>query len=313
MTPISQQPIERASAAGRPPLGSAFVLGLAVALAQMLVASPAGAQLIEDKPDGIKGVGIDEKLGEQVPLDLKFRDAKGRTITLKELFSGDRPVLLSLNYSGCPMLCRVQINGLVACLAEMEWTTGQQFDVVSVSIDPLETSAQAALTKKKYVEEYGRAGAAAGWRFLTGDEASIRQLADAVGFRYKYVEERQEYAHTAAIMVCSPDGLVCRYLYGVMFEPKTVRLSLVEASEGEVGSTIDRILLFCFHYDETSGRYGPVAQRIMAAGGALTVAVLGLALLPYWLRKSPRPSKATEATLAEAPSSNQETTSPVEV
>ena len=251
-------------------------------LALALLASPVAAQVIEDKPEGIQGVGVDEKLGEQAPLDLKFRDAKGDTVTLAELFAGDRPVLLSLNYSGCPMLCRVQLNGLVDCLKQMDWTTGQEFDVVSVSIDPLETSAQAALTKKKYLENYSRAGAGVGWRFLTGDEASIRRLADAVGFRYKYVEERQEYAHTAAIMVCSPEGVVCRYLYGVMFEPKTVRLSLVEASEGKVGSTIDRILLFCFHYDETSGRYGPVAKRIMAAGGALTVAVMGLSLVPYW-------------------------------
>ncbi len=259
----------------------------------VLVANDAVAQLVEDLPDGVKGVGVDEKLGAQVPANLKFRDDRGKVIALADIFSGDRPVLLSLNYSSCPMLCRVQLNGLVEGLKKMEWTTGEEFDVVSVSIDPLETVEQAALTKKKYLEEYGRSGAGSGWRFLTGREESIRKLADTVGFRYKYLEDRKEYSHTAALMVCSPEGKVCRYLYGVMFEPQTVRLSLVEAADGKVGTTIDRFLLFCFHYDETEGRYGPVAKRIMAAGGAVTVLVLGLSLAPYWLRRSPALSDPT--------------------
>lgn len=246
-----------------------------------------GAQVIEDLPDGVQGVGVDEKLGAEVPLDLKFRDERGRVVGLAELFDGDRPVLLSLNYSGCPMLCRVQLNGLVAVLKEMKWTTGQEFDVVSVSIDPLETPTQANLTKQRYVKDYGRPEGAGGWKFLTGSEENIRALADAVGFRYKYVESRQEYAHTAALMVCSPEGVVSRYLYGVMFDPQTVRLSLVEASEGKVGSTVDRILLFCFHYDETEGRYGPVARNIMAAGGAVTVLAMFLGLAPFWFRRTP--------------------------
>ncbi|MEM6799189.1 MAG: SCO family protein [Planctomycetota bacterium] len=261
---------------------SALAWALALALA-----SSAQAQLVEDRPDGIKGVGVDEKPGAALPLGLEFQNEDGKTIRLGDLFAGDRPVLLSLNYSGCPMLCRVQLNGLVDGLKQMEWTTGDEYDVVSVSINPLETPTQAKLTKQKYVKEYGRAGGAVGWHFLVGDESNIRALADAVGFRYKYVEERQEYAHTAALMVCSQEGVVSRYLYGVLFDPQTVRLSLVEAAEGKVGSTIDQILLFCFHYDETSGRYGPVARRIMAAGGAVTIAVLGLALAPYWLRRHP--------------------------
>lgn len=259
---------------------------VAAALVSGVASPPAFAQLVEDRPEGIQGVGIDDKRGAEIPLDLKFRDSQGKVIKLAEIFSRGRPVLLSLNYSSCPMLCRVQLDGLCDGLKQMEWTAGDEFEVVSVSIDPNESPAQADLTKKKYVEEYARPGAAGGWHFLTGLEANIRELADTVGFRYKYVEERQEYAHTASVIVCSPDGVVNRYLNGVMFDPQTVRLSLVEASAGKMGGAFDQLLLFCFHYDETSGRYGPMAQRIMAAGGAVTVIVLGLSLLPFWLRKS---------------------------
>ncbi|MEM6329761.1 MAG: SCO family protein [Planctomycetota bacterium] len=257
-----------------------------LAASSWAMCASAAAQVVGDVPEDLQGVGVDEKRGEQVPLGLAFRDDKGAAVTLADIFDGERPVLLSLNYSGCPMLCRVQLNGLVDCLKDMEWTTGQEFDVVSVSIDPRETTEQARLTKKLYVEEYGRTGAADGWRFLTGDEQSIRQLADAVGFRYKYVERTQEYAHTAVIMVCSQDGMISRYLDGVLFEPQTVRLALVEASEGKVGSAIDRFLLSCYVYDHTSGKYGPTARTLMSAGAAATVLVLGLTLFPYWFLKS---------------------------
>lgn len=267
-----------------------------------LTATHVAGQVIEDKPDGIEGVGVDEKLGEQIPLNLKFRDSDGKVVRLSELITDDRPVLLSLNYSSCPMLCRVQLNGLIDGLKHMEWSAGNQYTVISVSIDPLETPIQAKLTKQRYLEDYGRAGVGSGFRFLTGPEENIRKLADAVGFRYKYVEDRKEYAHTAAVMVCSPKGIVSRYLYGVLFEPQTVRLSLVEAAEGKVGSTVDRILLFCFHYDETTGRYGPVAKRIMTAGGFVTVVAMAIGLLPFWLRRQTlAEAHALDANPAELP------------
>lgn len=254
----------------------------------------AHAQLLEDKPEEIQDVGVDEKLGAQIPLDLKFRDENGRPISLAKLFDGDRPVLLSLNYSDCPMLCRVQLNGLVDALKQMEMTVGEDFDVVSVSIDPRESPQRAKETEKLYAGNYGREGTSGGWHFLTSTQENITALADAVGFRYKFVPDRGEFAHTAAVMVCSPEGMVSRYLYGVMFEPKTIRLSLVEAGDGKVGTAMDQIILFCFHYDETKGRYGPVARNIMSAGAAVTVMALAAGLLPFWVRRGSSAAAETE-------------------
>lgn len=252
-----------------------------------LCACPAQGQLLEDLPDEMQGVGIDDKSGDQIPLDLRFRDENGNGIALSEIFNGQRPVLLSLNYSDCPMLCGLQLNGLTRTLKELEWTTGQEFDVVSVSVDPLEKPLRAKQTEARYVKDYGRPGSAGGWHFLTGPQENIKALADAVGFRYKYVPDTGEYSHTAAEIVVTPDGVVSRYLYGVMYDPQTVRLSLVEAGDGKIGSPLDQIILFCFHYDETKGRYGPVARRIMSAGAGVTIFALAVGLTPYWLRRQP--------------------------
>lgn len=251
-----------------------------------LTGAVADAQLVEDLPEEMQGVGVDDKSGDQIPLDLKFRDENAKVLALSDVFAGSRPVILSLNYSDCPMLCRIQLNGLVDALKEMELTAGKDFDVVSVSVDPLETYQRAKQTEQRYLEEYGRPGAAGGWRFLVGSQKNIKALADAVGFRYKYVPETGEYSHTAAAMVVTPTGVVSRYLYGVMFDPQTVRLSLVEAADGKIGSPLDQLILFCFHYDETKGRYGPVARRIMSLGGGVTVFAMALGLLPYWFRRS---------------------------
>ncbi|MEN1679756.1 MAG: SCO family protein [Planctomycetota bacterium] len=266
----------------------------AAALLATVLCGSALAQGVDDLPPALEGVGVDEKLGDQVPLDLKFRNTKGEWITLGELFSQDRPVLLTLNYSSCPMLCREQLNGLVRDLKLLKLTAGDDFHVVSVSIDPLEMPEKAKATKEKYTKLYGRTGAAHGWHFLVGDEENIQALADAVGFRYKYLPDRQEYSHTAAVMLCSPNGVVTRYLYGVRFEETTLRMSIVEASEGTVGTPMDQVFLFCFAYDHTEGRYGPMAQRIMSIGGGMFVAALAVALLPYWLRRHP-PAAASDA------------------
>lgn len=259
---------------------------LAAALA-LFGTSLARAQVVEDLPEAMQGVGIDDKSGAQIPLDLRFRDENGAAVTLAEIFGGSRPVLLSLNYSDCPMLCTLQLRGLVASLRELEWTAGREFDLVSVSVDPLETTTRAKQTEQKYLEEYGRVGAASGFRFLTGNNKSIRALADAVGFRYKYVPETKEYSHTAAEIVCSPTGLISRYLYGVAYDPQTLRLSMVEAANGKIGSALDQIILYCFHYDETKGRYGPTARKIMSLGAGVTIAALAVGLVPYWVRRVP--------------------------
>ncbi|MEQ8847060.1 MAG: SCO family protein [Botrimarina sp.] len=266
----------------------------------------AQAQLLSDLPEQMQGVGIDDKSGAQIPLDLRFRDENGRAITLADVFDGDRPVLLSLNYSDCPMLCGLQLNGLVQSLQDLKLSAGKDFDVVSVSVDPLETTSRAKLTEQKYLKQYARGGAAGGFRFLTGNNDNIRALADAIGFRYKYLPDRKEYSHTAAEIVCTPDGVVSRYLYGVMYDPQTLRLSLVEASDGKIGSPLDQLILYCFHYDETEGRYGPVARRVMSVGAGITVVALAAGLLPYWLHRSsppaPDPAGEADAVAASSPS-----------
>ena len=251
-----------------------------------LLTDSARAQLIEDLPEEMQGVGIDDKSGDQVPLNLQFRDENGKNLALGEIFNGERPVLLSLNYSDCPMLCRIQLNGLTDALLEIDETVGKDFDVVSVSVDPTETTMRAKATEQKYVKTYGRPGAAQGWRFLTGSQKNIKALADAVGFRYKFVPDTGEYSHTAAAMVVTPSGILSRYLYGVMYEPQTVRLSLIEAGEGGIGSPLDQLILFCFHYDETKGRYAPLARRIMSLGAGMTIVGMAVGLVPFWLRKS---------------------------
>lgn len=261
-----------------------------VAKLSFLLAS-ASAQ-INRELQTLDGVGIEEKLDAELPLDLTFRNSDGKVIQLRDLFDGESPVLLSLNYSDCPMLCQLQLNGLVEGLQDLSWDVGENFKVCSVSINPLETTERARQTKQRYVKSYGRPRTAKGWNFLTGDKESIDQLAEAVGFLYKYVPERDEYAHSAAIMVCTPEGRVSRYLYGVLYPAQTLKLSLVEAGEGKIGTTIDRVMLYCFHYDETSGRYAPVAKRLMKLGAGVTLATLAVSLVPFWVRRRRSLSRA---------------------
>lgn len=254
-------------------------------LALLLSAAPGLAQRQEPLPRELEGVGVDEKLGARVPLDLAFTDESGQAVTLGQYFRRGRPVLLTLNYYQCPMLCTLQLNGLVDGLRELTWSPGREFEIVTVSINPLETPPLAAGKKKVYLESYGRPGAEAGWHFLVGRQPEIATLADAVGFRYRYNEARKEYVHAAAFMLLTPEGVVARYLYGVMLEPRTVKLGLAEASAGQLGSTADRILLMCFHYDANAGRYVVAASRLMQAGGILTALCLGTWLGRWWWRE----------------------------
>jgi protein SCO1 len=254
--------------------------------------TPALAERKEPLPPELVDVGITELPGARLPLELPFVDSDGRKTTLGQFFDGTHPVILTLNYSDCPMLCSVQINGLVDCLRLMPWNLGEQFRVVTVSIDPLETPMRAALTREKYLKLYNRPGSAAGWQFLTGREESIKKLAATVGFRYKYIAQSRQFVHAAALILCTPDGRVSRYLGGVVYNPQTLRLSLVEASEGKVGSTIDQFFLSCFHYDEKAGRYGPFALGIMRVGGGLTLLCIGGVLAFLWVRERRRTGMA---------------------
>lgn len=241
----------------------------------------------EEAPGQLDGVNITEKLESQVPLALEFTNSNGKATRLEEIITGEKPVILTLNYSDCPMLCSMMLNGLVEGLEQMDWTVGREFDVITVSLDPEESHARAHSTKERFIADYGRETPEvnAGWTFLVGREENIRRLADAVGFGYRYSETRQEYLHAAAIMVLTPGGKVSRYLYGISFSPKTMRLSLAEASDGKFASTLDQLILFCFHYDETEGRYAPVARRVMMLGGALTILVLGIFLGGFWTKE----------------------------
>jgi protein SCO1/2 len=246
------------------------------------------AERMEAPPDDLLEVGVTEHLGEQIPLKLDFENTQNKKVKLQELFDGERPVILTLNYSNCPMLCSLQLTGLFAGLKEMDWAAGDKYRVVSVSIDPAEPTARAALTKRKYLKQYGRAGGQKGVRFLVGDQKNIRALADSVGFRYKYLPEKDEYVHAAATIILTPDGKISRYLYDVEFGPQTLKLSLLEASKGKIGSTMDQVLLFCYQYDAVTGKYAPAATQIMKIAGAFAVLVIGGALLGYWIRESRR-------------------------
>ena len=257
-------------------------IAIALLLIQGLVGITCGQRTEELK--SLDGVGIDEKLGQALPLRLQFRDSAGESLRLGDLFDEERPVILSLNYSDCPMLCQLQLNGLIDGLRDLALAPGRDFQVVSLSIDPLETPSRARQTKQKYLKAYGRSRTAMGWHFLIGEKDAIQELADAVGFGFKYVPARKEYAHAAAVMVCTPDGHLSRYLYGVVYPPQTLKLALVEASQGKIGSTLDRILLFCFHYDAVSGRYAPVARQLLKVAATFTLALILVGLVRAWLR-----------------------------
>lgn len=239
----------------------------------------------DQTPKELEGIGITEHLNDRVPLDLVFRDENGETVRLGDCFDGKRPVILNLVYFRCPMLCTLVLNGVVEGMKALNWNLGREYVNVTVSFDPSETPALAKAKKASYLSSYGRPGTEAGWRFLTGSEENIEALTQAVGFGYRYDPVHQQYIHTAATFVCTPDGRLARYLYGVEYEQQTFRLALLEASKGKIGSTVDRIILYCYHYDPQSGRYTPMATNIVRIFGALTALVLAGTLGLLWSRE----------------------------
>jgi protein SCO1/2 len=263
-----------------------MLASLAAAVAALVALAPgAAAQLASDpmqssgvRPELLKQVGIDQKLNQTIPLNLAFRDENGQTVQLAQFF-GQKPVILTLVYYNCPMLCTQVLNGVESGLKELQTDIGKQFEVVTVSIDPTESHVLAKVKQEMYVGMYGRPAAAQGWHFLTGDEPQIKQLADAVGFRYAYDPDTKQFAHASAIMLLTPEGKISRYFYGIQYPSRELRLGLVEASEGKIGTPVDQVLLFCYHYDPKTGKYGLLISRVIQAGGALTVFVLGVAML----------------------------------
>jgi protein SCO1/2 len=261
---------------------------ITISLLAMLLTGPAQAK--EGLPRVLEGVGFDQRLNEQVPLDAVFRDETGRQVALGEYFS-DKPVILVLAYYRCPQLCTEVLNGLVRALLDVPFDVGKEFNVITVSFDARETPDLAAAKRTRYLERYGRRGAADGWHFLTGDEDSIRRLTQAVGFRYVYDPKLDQFAHASGIMVLTPHGKIARYFYDIRYSPLDVRLSLVEASANRIGSPVDQVLLYCFHYDPEAGKYGPAVMTFVRLGGLATMLTLGT-FVGLMLRRERRNRKA---------------------
>jgi protein SCO1/2 len=254
----------------------------------LLFCLPVRAQ--SDLPAALRDVGFDQRLNEPVPLDLEFKDELGRTMKLGDYF-GRKPVILVLAQYRCPMLCNEVMNGLVRGLLDVPLEIGTDYEIITVSFDPRETPELAAAKKQTYVERFGRPGAGLGWHFLSGTDDSIQRLTQAVGFRYTYDAKHDQYAHASGITLLTPGGKISRYFYDISYSPRDLRLGLVEASSGTIGSPVDQVLLFCFHYDPAQGKYGPAVMRLIRLGGVLTMLAIGSFVAVLW-RQERRKTKA---------------------
>lgn len=255
-------------------------------LANFMTAPPEVSPSMES-PQGkmLQEITIEQNLGHQVPQDLVFKDSTGKEVRLGD-FYGEKPVLLSLAYYECPMLCTLVLNGMTRAMRVLNFNAGEDFTVVTISIDPGETPELAAKKKQNYLEEYGRKGAEDGWFFLTGSEENIRAVADAAGFRYQYIPESDQYAHAAGIMLTTPAGILSHYFYGVEFSAKDLKLGLVEASNNQLGSPVDKVILWCFQYDPMTGKYGFAIVSALRITGIMTLlAIFGFIGRSIYLEK----------------------------
>jgi len=224
-------------------------------------------------PAALREIGFDQNLNQQLPLDVVLRDERGQSVSLGEFFN-TKPVVLAFVYYECPMLCTQILSSMTSTFGVLNLEPGEDFEIVTISFDPRETPGVASSTKAQFIDRYDRAGAERGWHFLTGDQPAIDRLTHAAGFRYAWDQDTQQFAHPSGIIVLTPDGLIARYLFGLEYGPRDLRLALVEASEGRVGSAIDALVLFCYHYDPTTGRYGLVVMRVLRIAGLSTVLAL---------------------------------------
>lgn len=254
-----------------------------VLFAIALLALPALAQVQTGwRPALLRRVGIDQKMGAQVPIDVPFADESGRSVTLRDYLG--KPVILALVYYQCPSLCNMVLNGVLRSIKGLKLTAGDEFNVVAVSFDPRETPEMAAGKKVSYMKGYNRPGAEQGWHFLTGPEASSKSLADSVGFHYAFDAVNNQYAHGSAIMILTPEGKVTRYFYGIDYPARDVRLGLEEASNRRIGSPVDAVLLYCYHYDPSNGKYGLVIMNVLRLAGFITVAALATFMIVMFRR-----------------------------
>jgi protein SCO1 len=261
-------------------MAAPLILAFGVSAARPLYADPRGARPLGEGvaapttlPEQLKDVGIDQRLNELVPLESQFADETGQVRPIGEFFRG-KPVILSLVYYECPMLCTMVLNGLLKAIRAVPLTAGEDYDIITVSFDSKEKSELAAAKKQEYTVRYGRDSAKRGWHFLTGDETNIRALADAAGFRFKWDPVSNQWAHSSGIMVLTPEGRLSRYFYGVEYSARDLRLGLVDSSAGKVGSKVDQFLLFCFHYDVRQGKYSLLIMNVIRAAGVATLATL---------------------------------------
>lgn len=271
-------------------LSSLLVLVLVLA-GSSAVAAPFGG----DTPPELEGIEITDKSGETVPGNIALVDEAGETVTLGTYFGSSRPLVVQLVYYDCPMLCSLVMNGFVESAKELDWVPGRDYEVISVSFDPRDTPEMAAAKKKSYVASLEKPGSEIGWHFLTGDEESVRALADHLGFAYRWLPEKKEFSHAAGMFVLTPDGKISRTLYGISFPSKDLRFSLMEASEGRLGSPMDKLLLYCFQYDPETHKYAMVAVNVMKLGGLLTVLGIGIFLAVNWTRERRRAHSGGEA------------------
>ncbi len=270
-------------------------------LCMTMLTAPAWAQLNLGPPKEVENVTVDQRLGETLPLDLSLKDEQGRDVKLAGYFDGKRPVLVTMNYSDCPVLCSVQLNALVDSLNKVGLQLGNDFQVLTVSIDPNESTQRVRETKTKYVSQLDRQpGAAVGWHFCTARETSIKRLADTLGFRYTYDKTTKQYYHPAMLAFVSPKGVITRYSLAVEFPPDQIKLALLDASNGTIGSPVDQFVMWCFSYDAERGSYVLVAWRLMRLGAALTVFILLLLLIPYWVGRRRSGASSTAAQPATA-------------
>lgn len=226
------------------------------------------------RPSVLTQVGIDQNLGQQLPLDAKFKDEQGKDVVLGDFFQSKRPVLLAIVYYDCPMLCTQILNGMTSAIGVLKFNAGKEFDVVAISIDPRETPEIAAAKKKTYIDRYRRPGAEQAFHFLTGQQPAITAVTKAAGYRYVWDEKTQQFAHASALILVTPDGHIAQYYYGIEYSPKDMRLGMIEASKERIGNLADVVVLYCYHYDPTTGKYGAALMNLVRAGGALTVLLL---------------------------------------
>ncbi len=276
----------------KPLQGPLFALGLLCVFSAIDVAAVEKDVPTNATPEVLKGIGITEKLGNTVAIqDLKFQDELGQPVALSKYFQSKRPVVLALVYYACPNLCTLVLNGLVDSLKQMDWHAGKEFEVVAVSIDAREKPELATKKKAAYLRDLGRSGEENGWHFLVGEQEPIAKLADQIGFGYRYNPADGQFAHGAALFVLTPDGKISRILYGIQYRPQDMKLALVEASNGGVGTIMDRFLLFCYSYNPMTRKYSVALSRVMQMGSAGTVVVFGAYLALFWRRQRLAPGR----------------------